>query len=87
MRVLLLAAAAGLALTTSPALANDPIDWGYECVRYPCYPTDYPPYLLDQSQNVVTVEFNPGYVCVTEPCEQPPLVTVCVVPLSYCTPR
>ena len=35
----------------------------------------------------VTVEFNPMVVCVTEPCDQPPPVTVCVVPLQYCTPR
>ena len=27
---------------------------------------------------IVTVTFNPMVVCVTEPCEQPPPVTICV---------
>lgn len=35
----------------------------------------------------VTVEHNPPVNCVTEPCDQPPPVTVCVVPVGYCTPR
>lgn len=39
---------------------------------------------------LVTVTFNPMVVCVTEPCHQPPPVTVCVnvpEPSAYCTPR
>lgn len=39
---------------------------------------------------LVTVEFNPFVVCVTEPCPQPVPVTVCVhVPADdpTCTPR
>jgi hypothetical protein len=34
--------------------------------------------------NYVTVTFNGPIVCVTEPCDQPPLVTVCVVPTGTC---
>ena len=45
------AAAAGIA-GTQPAAATHDCDKNpnyhcYECVRYPCYPEDYPPYLLD----------------------------------------
>jgi hypothetical protein len=35
----------------------------------------------------VTVTVNPFVVCVTDPCNQPTPVTVCVVPLGYCTPK
>lgn len=35
----------------------------------------------------VTVEVNGPINCVTEPCDQPPPLTVCVVPIGYCTPR
>lgn len=90
MRIVLAAVlAAGLASVAAPASASpsDPIHdllYGYECVQYPCYVTDYPPYLLDQIGTEVRV--NPGYVCVTEPCDQPPLVTACVLWQTYCTP-
>jgi len=86
MRVLLATAmAAGLALTASPAFANDPIDWPWVCVQYPCYPTDYPPFLLGQLGDEVTVDVNGPVVCVTEPCDQPPLLEVCVERLGECT--
>lgn len=42
---------------------------------------------LPDPDDYVTVEFNPPVNCVTEPCDQPPPVTVCVVPVGYCTPR
>lgn len=35
----------------------------------------------------VTVTVNGFVVCVTEPCEQPPLVEVCVVPVALCVAR
>ncbi|HVF03437.1 MAG TPA: hypothetical protein VNA20_01225 [Frankiaceae bacterium] len=39
------------------------------------------------SDHVVTVEFQGPVVCVTEPCDQPMPVVVCVVPAAVCTPR
>lgn len=52
-RVLVLAAfTAGALGVAQPAVAThdceqNPNTHCYECVRYPCYPEDYPPYLLD----------------------------------------
>lgn len=81
MRILFTAAvAACLSAVASPALAGDPI-WGYECVTYPCYPTDY---LVEDVRDEVTVDVNGPVVCVTDPCEQPPLLTVCVARLDTC---
>lgn len=36
--------------------------------------------------NVVTVELGEQVVCVTFPCNQPAVVTVCVVPTATCVP-
>lgn len=35
----------------------------------------------------VTVEFQGPIECVTDPCDQPTPVVVCVVPVDVCTPR
>ena len=43
---------------------------------------------LPDPDDYVTVEVNGPVVCVTEPCNQPPPVTVCVKQVvPYCTPR
>ena len=98
MRVQRVIAAAALAFAAfggTPAATAGPADCVvkpqscYVCVMYPCYPQDWPPYLQERARELlddeVTVEVNPPVVCVQEPCDQEPLVVVCVVRLNTCT--
>lgn len=89
-RLVLAGAVAGVAAVGVPAQAYElpgdcaPPDCSYDCVTYPCYPSDWIEYL---GGRVVTVEHQPMVVCVTYPCYQPMPVVVCVVPAAVCTPR
>lgn len=64
--------AAGLFAAAAPAAqAEDPWpDWPWVCVKYPCYPEDYPPFVIETVgetlESVVDVHW--PVVCVTEPC-------------------
>lgn len=76
--------ALGLASLATPAQADH--HWGYDCVRYPCYPEDYVEYVANLIvEDLVSIDYNPPVVCVTEPCDQPPPYTVCINPLELCT--
>lgn len=54
MRTLLAGAIAGGALLAPTASATQSLECTivrpcYVCVMYPCYPTDWPPYLIDRA--------------------------------------
>lgn len=89
-RLVLAGAVAGVAAIGVPAQAYElpgdcaPPECSYDCVTYPCYPSDWIDVL---GRGLVTVEQQDPVVCVQFPCWQPMPVVVCVVPAAVCTPR
>lgn len=80
-RLVLAAALVSLAAAVPAQAYQKP----YQCVMYPCGPGDWIEYV--SGSDVVTVEFQEPVVCVTEPCDQPMPVVVCVAHDLACTPR
>jgi hypothetical protein len=92
-RLVLAATFAGLAAavpaqaaeqTAAPDCVKEPC---YQCFMYPCGLDQWLEYLGAGGGGLVTVQYNPPVVCVTEPCDQPMPVVVCVARDAVCTPR
>lgn len=79
-----LAAAAPAQAYQKPDCVREPC---YQCVMYPCGPGDWVEYLSGGAGGLVGVEIQGPVVCVTEPCDQPMPVVVCVAHQLVCTPR
>lgn len=76
-RLLVAAALAGAAFTATPASADcetNPEEC-YDCVMAPCYPSDWPPFLLDKVNEAIAGEGHVG----TDPA------SVCLYRFEVCT--